>query len=562
VLSAVALAAWCVSARVAGAAQADLLLQNGTIYDGSGGPALRGDVAVAGERIVAVGSFPAGEAERVVDCTGLVIAPGFIDLHTHSDRSIVEEATRDNLNYLTQGCTTVVTGNCGSGPEETAAYFETIERHGAGTHVIHLVPHGAVRHAVMQNSKRAPTAGELQRMKRLVDEAMRQGAWGLSTGLIYIPGCYAEADELVELAKVVARHGGIYASHIRNEGARLCESVREALEIGRRAGVPVHISHFKASGIPNWGRLREAVQLIEQARRAGQKVTADQYPYTASSTSLAATLLPESALPGGRADLFPRMKKDPAFARQVRKLIRRRLDHYEDVMIDSCQMPQYNGRRLKRIAAREGIDIVELVLKIHRAGSAYTVNFSMCEEDVRYGMQLPWVATASDGRARRPDPDTRCHPRNFGTFPRKVGRYAHRLKVITMEHAIRSATGLPADILGLVDRGYLRPGAVADIVVFDPDQFIDRATFDDPHQYSTGVRYLFIAGQLALQDSKRTGKLHGRLLRHRPTAARRPPAPELRVDRTRAAVFTHRAAAAAHEPDDVLGAAGGRFVAR
>lgn len=382
------------------------------------------------------------------------------------------------------------------------------------SNIIHLVPHGPVRRAGMGNANRPSTPDELKRMKGIADAAMREGAWGLSTGLIYNWSCYADTDELVELAKVVARHGGLYVSHIRGEGDTLCDAVREAVEIGRRADLPVHISHFKSAGVPNWGRLCDAVRIIEEARRAGQTVTADQYPYVASSTSLAATLLPEAKLPGGRANLFRRMEKDPEFQRQVRELITRQVTRSKAVVIDSCKTTDYNGRKLKEIADEQQIDVVDLVLKIHESGGATVVNFSMSEEDVRFGMTRPWVATASDGWARMPNQSVRFHPRNFGTFPRKVGQYARRENVISMSHAIRSCTGLPADVLGLTDRGYLREDAVADVLVFDPDQFIDRATFEQPAQYSTGVKYLFIGGKLALRDAVPIEELHGRPIRH------------------------------------------------
>jgi len=507
-------AQWLLTAAAL-ALDADIVLQGGMVYDGTGSEGVVGDVAICGERIAAVGEFSLGKADRVIDCRGLVVAPGFIDLHTHSDQPITKAKTRDNLNYLIQGCTTVVTGNCGGGRIEVDKYFKEIDRHGAGTNVIHLMPHGSVRRSVMGSANRAPTAEELERMKSLIDRGMRAGAWGMSTGLIYVPSAFAETDELVELAKVVASHGGIYVSHIRNESDHLLEALREAIEIGRRANVPVEISHFKAVGAGNWGRVREAARLIEKARQEGITVTADQYPYIATSTSLDATLFPATKIPGGRSKLSERMAADPSLERLVRELVASRLHENERIMIASSKkFPQWVGKSLSEIASSEGQDIVDVALKIQANGGASVVKFCLSEEDVQYVMGLPWVATGSDGRARLPDPQQQPHPRNFGTFARKIGRYALRQKVISPAHAIRSSSGLPADILGLTDRGYLRPGAYADVVVFDPEDFIDRATFDSPQEYSTGVRYVFVAGRVALADGKPSQRLSGRAIRH------------------------------------------------
>jgi N-acyl-D-aspartate/D-glutamate deacylase len=497
------------------AIRADVLLAGGTICDGTGSEGAIGDVALRGERIVAVGQFEPGKIGRTIDCRGLVVAPGFIDVHTHTDRSILNEKTRDNFNYLTQGCTSVVTGNCGGGPVDVGELLDKVDENGAGTNILHLVPHGAVRGRVMKTANRAPTDDELERMKRLVDRGMREGAWGMSTGLIYVPGIFAQTDELVELAKVVASHGGLYVSHIRDEGDDLLDAIAEAIQIGRRANVPVQISHFKSCGVPNWGRIRDAVRMIEEARADGVVVTADQYPYVATSTSLVDTLMRATEIPGGRKDLFKRMEADAALRRAVRQVIRSRLEDTRKVMIASSKKhPQYVGKGLREIAAEEGCDAVDLALRIQREGGASVVNFTLSEDDVRYAMKRPWVATASDGSARFPNPEACPHPRNFGTFPRKIGHYARDEKVLPLAQAIRSATGLPADILGLADRGYLRPGAYADVLVFDPQTFIDRATFENPQQYSTGVKYLFVAGRLALEDGTLGPALYGRAIRH------------------------------------------------
>lgn len=498
----------------AASVDADLVLQGGTIHDGSGGEPVVGDVAVRAGRIVGVGKFTPGKVGRSIDCRGCIVAPGFIDLHTHTDGTLAQPGVRPCVNYLLQGCTTMVTGNCG-GSRDVAAFLEDIDRNGAGTNILHLIGHGTVRGKVLGSARRAPTAEELERMKALVDQAMRDGAWGMSTGLIYPPSSFAEADEITALAKVVAAHGGIYATHIRGESEDLLDSIREAIQVGRRSGAPVQVSHFKVTGVSNWGLVRQAAQLIEAARSQGLKITADQYPYTASSTSLTATTLPDDRIPGGTAKLASRMAADPELTAKVRELVGSRLRQSEGIVIAQCKAhPEHVGKSIRQIAEEEHRDPVDTVLKLVAEGGAQIVNHGMSEDDVRWVMQLPWVATGSDGSARPVKPGEAPHPRNFGTFARKIGRYAIEDKLVPLALAVRSASGLPADILGIADRGYLRPGCFADIVVFDPRTYRDTATFDSPQQYATGVRWVFVAGNAAIEDGQPSEQLFGRALRH------------------------------------------------
>jgi N-acyl-D-amino-acid deacylase len=497
--------------------EADVVIRGATLYDGSGAAGMVGDVAIRGERIVAVGRFTVAGKPRIIEAKGLAAAPGFIDLHTHSDYPLQKPATRANRCYLYQGVTTVATGNCGSGPVDVAQYFHTLESGKIGTNVLHQVPHSDVRERVMKNANRPPTADELRQMEALVDQGMRDGAWGLSTGLIYNPGAYAKTDELIALARVAARHGGFYASHIRDEGTGVLSALQEALTIGREAGLPVHISHLKASGRRAWGMAADEIALLNKARRAGQAVSADQYPYFASSTSLKATLIPLSFREGSPKDYLARLKDAEQLAR-LRPLVERGLEQHQsgkDIRIARyAPKPAWQGKDLAALAALEKKPAVDIVLEIERHGGAQVIIFSMSEEDVRLIMRQPFVATASDGASMLPTDATMPHPRSYGCFPRKIGRYAIEEKILSLEQAIRSASGLPADILHLPQRGYLKADYFADVVVFDPKTFRDTATFDQPHQYATGVRYLFVNGRLAIDDGTFTEVLAGKVLRH------------------------------------------------
>ena len=352
-------------------------------------------------------------------------------------------------------------------------------------------------------------------MKELADKAMREGAWGMSTGLIYVPSSYSTTAELVELAKVIGGHGGIYATHMRGEGTGLLRSIEEAVRIGREGKLPVHISHFKASGLKAWGLAAPAIQLILAARERGHQVTADQYPYTASSTSLAAMVIPARY-----RDLkkFEAALKDAESAQILRKAIAggvERRGKGERLLVASYRHDRkLQGKNIAEIARDKKLDPVDLVIEMQRSGGASMINFGMSDEEVRLIMKQSFVATASDGSARTVKDSTQPHPRSFGTFPRKIGRYCLRDKTISLPHAIRSCTGLPADILRLPARGYIRKGYAADIVIFAPQSFIDTATFQKPLQLATGVKYLFVNGKLTIDKGKFNGVLAGQALRH------------------------------------------------
>jgi N-acyl-D-aspartate/D-glutamate deacylase len=496
--------------------EADFVIRGATLYDGTGKPGTKEDLAIQGDRIIAVGEFKGKVKGKTIDGSGLIVAPGFIDLHNHSDKEILLPATRGNLNFLTQGVTTIVTGNCGAGPVAVADYYKKIDEGKAGTNIVHQIPHNDLKRQVTGNANRPITKDELEKMKALVDRGMRDGAWGLSTGLYYIPGSYSQLEELVELSKVAAAHGGFYASHMRDEGAGLLASIQETLTIGQQAKLPVHISHMKAYSRRAWGKAADAIGLIEQARSKGQIVTADQYPYVASSTSVAADLIPPVFREGSQKDLIARLddkEQGPKIRQAVEKFLTEASDPKRIRIARYAKRPEWNGKDLATIAQQEKKQPVDIVVEIERNGGAQVVHFSMEEEDVRLIMKQPFVATASDGFAQVAN-DTIPHPRSYGTFPRKLGRYAIEDKIVPLEQAIRSASGLPADILHLPDRGYLKPGFIADVVVFDPASFRDTATFDKPHQYATGVRYVFVNGMSAISEGKPTEALAGKALRH------------------------------------------------
>ena len=403
---------------------ADIVLKGGTILDGTGGKPYEGSVLIHDGHIAAVGEVPAaGAATQTIDCKGLIITPGFIDLHNHSDSTILHDSGRSARCYLTQGCTTLVTGNCGGGPTDIAKFYDDLNAKGTGINIATLVPQGSVREKIMGNDLRAPKPEELKKMEDLVDAGMQQGAWGISTGLQYVPGSFAKTDELIAVSVPVARHNGFYASHIRDEGDTLLESIQEVIDIAKGAHLPVHVSHLKSSKKPNWGKVRAAAHLIEQAQHDGIKITADQYPYTASSTSIMAMLLPDQEREGGERATAKRLK-DEATAKRLRPIIAKSIDARGPIQLATIKSkPEWVGKLISDIAKTENREPVDVALDIlTNDPDAAGVNFGMDETDVRFVMTLPWVATASDGNSKI-DNGTRPHPRSFGTFSRKIGRY-------------------------------------------------------------------------------------------------------------------------------------------
>jgi N-acyl-D-amino-acid deacylase len=522
----------------------DLLIRGGTVVDGTGARARRADVAIAGDRIEAVEVLPRAEAARVIDATGHAVAPGFVDMHSHADFVLPGLPTADSKVH--QGFTLEVVGNCGASPAPLTparrqdvidgagltvpplrwdwtsfrSYLDGLTRQGLSVNVAPLVGHGTIRLVAMGPGDARPTAGQLLAMAAETRRAMEEGALGLSTGLIYAPGVFADTDEIAGLARVAAEAGGFYASHIRGEGDTLLPAVAEAIDVGRRAGAPVQISHLKAAGQANWPKMSQAIELIEAARAEGLDVTADMYPYPAGSTSLTA-LLPTWAHAGGRERLLARLA-DPADRARIRDALAgagmARDAGWDGIAISGCPARTgYEGRTLAHIAAELGVAAGEAVIEILRqsGGEADMVLFMMSEDNVARGLALPWVMIGSDGEgraARGPYGAGKPHPRNYGTCPRFLGHYVRDRGLVPLEEAVRRMTGLPAAKLGLRDRGRLVRGAAADVVVFDPATVADTATFADPHRYPRGIAWVLVNGRPVIAAGEHTGARPGRVL--------------------------------------------------
>jgi dihydroorotase/N-acyl-D-amino-acid deacylase len=526
----------------------DLLIRGGRIIDGSGSPWYRGDVAISADRIVSVGLMPRASARDTIDATGLIVAPGFIDMLGHSERSLLRDGRA--ISKITQGITSEVTGEVSSvvpvtdrmldemSPEQREritwrdldGYFRALEAARPAINLSTFVTVGSARTAVMGQSDRDPTPAEMQEMRDHVAEAMEQGALGLSTGLIYAPAAFASTEEIADLARVAASYGGGYASHIRSEGDGLVEAVNEAIEIGELAGTWVQIHHLKASGRQNWGKMVDAVAAIEAARARGVDVTADQYPYPASGTGLDA-MIPTWAHAGGNDSLLVRLA-DPATRARLRAdltgaaatdwSLGSAYGGPNGVMIASVSadsLKHLEGMRLDEAAELRGQEPVDALIDILIADRASTsaIYFSMSEEDIEYAMRQPWVSVGIDAGARAADSTVsgRPHPRAYGSFPRILCRYVRERGVLTMEDAIRKFTALPAARVGLDSRGLIKAGMFADLTIFHPDEVCDRATFEDPIQTSVGIEHVIVNGVPVLRDGTPTDARPGRALRLR-----------------------------------------------
>jgi dihydroorotase/N-acyl-D-amino-acid deacylase len=511
-------------ATTAGAQQQpryDLLITGGTVVDGTGAARYRADVAITGDRVTLVSRTPIARARaaRVIDATGRIVAPGFIDLHAHLEPLAQLPGTRS---AVTQGVTTALGGPDGSSPWPLATYMKARETQGIGINVGYLVGHNTVRGAVMGTANRAPTAGELARMRAMIAQGMGDGAFGISTGLRYVPGTYSNIDEVVALSQAAADSGGIYTSHLREEGLGLLEGVGEAIEIGRRAHIPIVLTHHKSVGQKMWGKSVVTLGLLDSARRAGVDVMADVYPYTATHTGLS-VLIPSWALADGDT-AFARRVADPVLRDSITRGIvfnilndrgggdLRRVQFSRvswDESLEGKTLGDWAERRKLALTPENG---AALVIEAQQKGGANAIYHVLDEADVRRIMSHPQVMIASDGRLSTPG-DGHPHPRAYGTFPRVLGHYVRDEHVLTLEQGVHKMTGMPAARLGLRDRGVLRDGAAADVVVFDADRIGDRATFAEPHQYAVGMDVVLVNGVPAVLGGKFTDARAGRILR-------------------------------------------------
>jgi dihydroorotase/N-acyl-D-amino-acid deacylase len=509
----------------------DLLLRNARVVDGTGAPWFRADVAVKGDTIAAVGPAFTVEADRVIDVGDQVVAPGFIDVHTHARHGIFQVPTADN--YVLQGVTTLFEGQDGSSPLPVGDFLARVAALNPAVNFGTFVGHGSVREAVMGLDDRAPTPEELEGMVAAVTEAMREGAFGLSTGLFYVPGAFARTEEVVALARAAGRGGGIHVSHMRDEAAGVLASVEETIMIGEAGGLPTQITHHKIIGRAGWGRSAETLRLVEEARRQGVDVTIDQYPYTASSTSFVGALFPPWALEGGSAALGRRME-DPASRGRIRDVVIGKIRDERGggdasrLQVATCPHDaSLDGKTLAAVLRERGREptieeAADLVLEIVDGGGATGIFHAMAEVDVERILASPFTMVASDGGIPTFG-EGAPHPRSYGTFARVLAIYVRERKLLSLEEAVRKMTALPAARVGLTDRGLVRPGMKADLTVFDPATIRDRATFTAPHAYARGVSFVLVNGVVVVDEGRLSGVRPGRVLRG-PGASRTPAA--------------------------------------
>jgi N-acyl-D-aspartate/D-glutamate deacylase len=506
------------SRPLAAAVEVDVLLAGGEVYDATGAKARRADVGIRGDRIVFVGdAAKAGvKATRTIDVSGLVVAPGFIDTHTHAGDDLASPEKKGNVNFLMQGVTTVVVGNDGGGTFNVAATLKKWEEQGIGTNGMQLVGFGAVRTQVLGRGDVQPTPEQLTEMRGLVRKGMEEGAFGFSTGLFYTPQNYSKTEEVIELAKVAGEMGGVYDSHLRDEDSYsigVLGAIEEAIRIGREAKIPVNISHLKCLGPLVWGQSARAIEIIQKARKAGVSVTADQYPYTASGSNLVSSLLPSWAQAGRREEVLARLK-DPAqrakIAAEMEENLKRRAG--PDAILFRAKGSPLMGKTLAQVSKERGKPPVETAIELitenyegQLAGSLAIVSFNMNDADVERFMKQDFVMTGSDGSAG--------HPRMYGTYPRKLRIYVREKKTISLARFVQASSAQPAAAFRVPERGQIREGWFADVVVFDAKTITDKATYTEPEILSEGMKFVFVNGKLAVENGAYTGALAGRALR-------------------------------------------------
>jgi N-acyl-D-amino-acid deacylase len=497
-----------------------LLIKGGYILDGTGNPWFKGDIGIDDKKIVEIGNLAGKRAGKTIDATGLFVSPGFIDVHTHCDRGIIEVPTVDN--YVHQGVTTVIGGNCGGHPYPITDLFLKLEENGMSVNFGCLMGHNSIRREVMELKMDPPTSDELKRMKNLIRQEMEAGALGFSTGLSYLPGSYSDKAELVSLVSAIVPFGGIYTSHIRDQGKNISQAIQEAIEVGEKNNIPVLVSHIKLAEDAVWGKPEMITGPVEKARERGVEVFLDQYPYTATSSGFTSSL-PSWCYEGGKEKFLERLEDKETYQKIKSYVIQRRListkniDKLKTIYIGrSRQSPDFEGKNLREILIIQKKEptvdnAADLIIDIERNGGATGIFFQMDEKDVESLMELPYTMHASDGGVQvqgRGVP----HPRNYGTFPRVIAHYVRDRGIITIEEAVRKMTSLPAQVFRIRQRGMLREGMYADITVFDYSSFTDKATFAEPHQYGRGLRCVIVNGQIVLADDTHTGALPGMVI--------------------------------------------------
>jgi N-acyl-D-amino-acid deacylase len=491
----------------------DVILSGGHIFDGAGNPWFTADLAIKGDTIAAIGNLSARTAALRIDARGLVVAPGFIDTHSHGRGGIFEVPLAEN--QIRQGVTSIVEGPDGSSPIPIKPFLEKVAEAKAAVNFGTLAGQGSIRGQVIGSKDRKATPEELEEMKQMMRQAMLDGAFGLSTGLFYIPGAFTPTEEVVEIAKVAASMGGIYTSHMRNEAAKSLDSVRETIQIGELSGIPVQITHHKIIGKGNWGLSVKTLQLVQEARARGIDVTIDQYPYTASSTGLSA-LFPKWALESGQKAFLERTDAPAQRARMKAEIVTSILTDRgggdaRNIVFASCSFDKSLAGKTLADISKSVEDAADVAIDLQKKGGCSMIYHAIGEEDVVRIMRYPFTMIASDGGIPVFGSDV-PHPRNYGTFARVLGRYVREQKVLTLEDAIHRMTSLPATRFMIFDRGLLHEGMKADIAVFDPQTVADKSEFDKPHQYAVGFRHVFVNGKAVLLDGNMTGARPGRIL--------------------------------------------------
>ena len=522
----------------------NLLIKNGQIVDGSGNPWYQGDIGIKEGKIAEIGHLGSSHAYRVIDAANLIVAPGFIDVHTHSNTTLPVNPYAESK--IRQGVTTEITGNCGNSSAPIAneavdeiregfdilgleinwrtlkGYLDFLENQGISLNVAALIGHGTIRKSIVGYDNRTATPQEIEAMKEMIDGAMKDGAFGMSTGLIYPPGCYTDTEELIALSKTLQKWNGSYVSHIRDEGSKVLEAGEEAIEIGRSAGISVQWSHVKAAGSKVWGKSSEILSLMEEAQKNGVDVTGDLYPYEATSTGLS-MFLPKWAHEGGRGKLLERLHDQDLRDRLAEEITARRRTrgNWDKIIIASVSQERnrvFEGLTIEAIAEKMNKKPVDVVIHLlgDDDGEVSMVSFAMSEDDICNFMKHPLIMIGSDGNSLSPHGtlgNGKPHPRHYGTFPRVLGRYVRQKNIISIETAVKKMTSLPASSFGICDRGLLAPGMYADITIFDPNTVIDKATYTNPHQYPAGIEYVIVNGEVTIDQGDHTLALSGRVLR-------------------------------------------------